>query len=568
MAAQSASPSEPAGSETAVRKRNAILVAVSCALLAAAIIAGTFREGQRRGLDHAIESLENHQWAIAIALTEIVDHFRGGYVGFAVVLNKLNEIWYRGASNFHDPIIDQNNKNGDLMNEAIRAAAAVRPHRPAYAGDGTLITMIYSDLGTVDFDKMAFRIFGLRIESFYYMFFLLLSVSVIAYMAVFWCELAPKIVLLFALFSFLIEPFTSIFFGPQMPTFPGMRHGSTLALIPALHFVFLILNRRPLTTATLVPTLVQLAILLLSISIRGSAGWALAFVVAASCWVAFWDARREPAEARTWQRIVRGAARWPVVLLIGGFLLHNQYTKLQLHPIYSTDDVIPYHGFWHAAYIGILRAEMNGLSGLLPRSSKAPEIARKYGSDQGGYAAATEYLRDTYFIPPPPGYPTEVVPQTFNSPWTRTIKFKLDDDVMRRVVMGIWARHPLLSLRLYAVYNPLRALSVLWTVISESPTLTWLWLIMLGGLSGFGLALLSGRAASMDTLTEVLLPVAAAVPLALLPNIWAFSEYHTIADLLLTTLMAMQLTAFAAAILIAYAVSTAWSRRAFSKPAE
>jgi hypothetical protein len=564
MQAQSASHPEGAKSNAIAFTRRSVLATIFFVLLAAIIITGTFLEGQRRGMDHTIEALENHQWTIAIALSDLVYHLNAGYVGYATVHNKLTEIWYRGASNVQGPIIRERNKDRDLMNEAIRAAASLGPQRPGFVGDRSLITMVYSDIGSVDFDKLAFRIFGLRIEAFYHTFFLLLTISALAYLIVFWSDLLAKIVLLCALFSFFIELHTSVF-TPEMPTFPGMRHGSTLALVPALYFTFTIIRRRPLSVATGLASLVQLAILLLAIDIRGSAAWALAFVPAVSLGVALVDRQRHTGQAQTWQRVMRNAARWPVLLLLGGFLLHNQYMKLVLHPVYFTDDVLPYHGFWHSAYVGMLRAGLDGMPRLIPGGSRAPEVARTSGTDAAGYVAATEYLRDTHFIPPPPLFSPSFVSESFISPWTGTLKFKFDNDIMRRVVMRIWARHPFLSLKLYAVYNPRRALEALSGVIVGTPNRICLWLLMLGGLTAFAITWIAGRGTDVNAIATTLLPVTAALPFAALPNIWGYTELHTIADLLLVSLIFLQLVVCACAILIAYAARIVWSKRFYSR---
>jgi len=542
------------------RPARPILTAIIVAVVSALVIAATVREGQRRGLDHTIDGLENNQWAIAVALSDMIYHLNAGYVGYATVYNKLIEIWYRGATDVHDPIIEQkNDKDRDLMNEALRAAASLGPQQPGYVGDRTLINLVYSDVGIVDFDKLAFRVFGLRIESLYYTFFLLLAMSAAAYLLVFWNDLGAKITLLFALFSFLIEPFTLILSSPQMPTYPGPRHGSTLVLIPALHFAFLVLRRRRLSIMAVCASLVQLAILSLAISIRVSASWALFFVVAAAFWVAFRDRLRQPKGSRSWSVFVRNVACWPVILLLGGFFGYNQYVKFKLHPVYFTDDVMPYHGFWHSTYIGLLTAHMYGLPGFISSNSIAPQVARNQGFDAAGYVAALEYLRDSHFIRPPDPFPGKSIPPGFYSDWSGAVKWKLEDDIMRRVVTKIWLRHPLLTLRLYALYNPGHAIQAVSRAIEGAPTRTWLWLLILGGLTGLGIVWAGGRAAEVETAWCIVSPILAAIPFAALPNIMAYSQFHTIADLFLVTLALLQVLVCAVAVLIANGISMVWS---------
>jgi hypothetical protein len=51
--------------------------------------------------------------------------------------------------------------------------------------------------------------------------------------------------------------------------------------------------------------------------------------------------------------VMRGVAAWPVVVLLGGLVVNNLSLNAALHPVYFTDDVIPYHGLWHSAIIGM-----------------------------------------------------------------------------------------------------------------------------------------------------------------------------------------------------------------------
>jgi hypothetical protein len=214
-------------------------------------------------------------------------------------------------------------------------------------------------------------------------------------------------------FAFYIELHTEIF-SFNMPTFPSERHGSTLALI----------------------TLVQLAIMLLAIKIRGSATWAIVFVVLISFLLALLHWRQSPREERTWRRLLGTVPRWPLVILVGGFFVYNEYVKTTLHQVYFTDDVIPYHGLWASAFAGVLIFAPE----LMPKDSKTVEIGRRVGIDAAVHVAALEYLNDTHFLPLSPDYPRNFsVHPSFLSPWTGTYKTKLMDDIMRRIVIRIAA---------------------------------------------------------------------------------------------------------------------------------
>jgi hypothetical protein len=502
-------------------------------LLAMAIIALVFFGGVRNGMDHVAAQLENDQWSIAVALSDLVYGLNAGYLGYASVLDKLVEVWNAGLDP-HSPLLANRNKDRDVLNKAISAAASLGPQPPGFIADRTLITLIYSDVGYVDFTKLAFRIFGYKIESLYYAFFLLLSLSAAAYLIVFWSQPGAKMALLCALFAFFVELHT-IVFTPDMPTFHGMRHGSTLALIPAWHFAFLLIYRRRPSLVTVLATLIQLAILISAIKTRGSAGWTLVFVAAIAVVVGYLQWRKAQTDARTWPRLAREVVRWPILLLFGGLFAYSQYENIKLHPVYFTDDVLPHHGFWHTAYAGLL-----DMPGLVPQGSEAMKLHDAGAVDSATYAAAAEYLRDSRFIPLPAGYPQVVAP-SFISPWTGTLKFKLFDDIMRRVVVHTWMQRPLLSLKLYLYIRPIALVHVVRMAIGGAPNVDWLWYLLIGGVSVFSIISIADGLQDAYRLAVPLCAVAGALPFAALPNIWGYAQFHTIADALLVTLVLLQL---------------------------
>jgi hypothetical protein len=525
---------QPARTE-ATRPLAGFLLTVCLATICLVLV---FYEGLRRGMDHVtMFGPENEQAAIAIALSDLVYNLNEGYVGYASVFQRLVEVWNRGAKSGHDPILIENGSDRQLLNDAINAAASLGPQPTAFVGDRSLMTMIYTDLGQVDLNKLAFGIFGFKIESRYYMFFLLLSASAGLYLLVFWRSLLPGIVLLCTLFSFYIELHTSVFTF-HMPTFSSERHGSTLALIPLWHFTFLLIYRYRASATTVVATLCQLAIMLLAIKIRGSATWVIIFVATVSFVLAFFCWRRLLSEERTWARLLRITLRWPLVLLVGGVFVHNEYVKTTLHPVYFTDDVMPYHGLWASAFAGMVLMAPE----LMPENSKTPEIARagSLGIDTAIHAAALEYLNDTQFLRLPPDYPRSAHP-SFISPWTGTYKTRLMDDIMRRIVIRIALRHPLAMPKLYFYEKPLATFRELRKVIIDSPNLNWLWLLILGGLSSFVLIFTAGGVLDDFQLRKTSFLVGAAIPFASLPTIWAWPESYSTTDLLLVMVVFVQL---------------------------
>src|SRR5262249_10762620 len=294
----------------------------------------------------------------------------------------------------------------------------------------------------------------------YYMFFMLISASAVFYLLVFWNHPICWIVLLCTLFSFYIEMQTSVF-TVSMPTFSSERHGSALALIPLWHFTFLLIKRKRPSVMTVICTVAQLSIMLLAVKIRGAAIWMMLFVAALSLALSANYLRKLKSEPRRWRRLLRLTITWPVALLVAGLVISNEYTKAKLHPVYFTDDVMPYHGLWASAFVGLMM-----LPQMIPQNSKALEMARNSSVDAAAFVATLEYLNDVHFVPLPPDYPRSMHPSLF-SPWTGTYKTKLFDDVMRRVVIRALAENPIGTLKLYFYVKPQDIVDTVTKVLSD-----------------------------------------------------------------------------------------------------
>jgi hypothetical protein len=426
------------------RARGWIMQPVAVGLLALFMIGLTALTGIHRGMDHKVAfGPLSDQRAISIALSESVYGVHLGYVGLRSVQDKLLEIWNRGAKNPEDPILIENSSNADLVNEALRAAASLGPQKVGYLSDRSLMTTELDDMGDVDFYKLAFRLFGLQIQSYYYLFFALLAVSVVVFILTFHDDVYALVAMLCTLCAFYIALYLNDVFSISAPTFPGYRHGGTLALIPLWHFIFLMSRRR--SVGVILGAVIQLAIMLFAYRIRGSVGWmfillfTMAVVTALKHWLELTRADR------SWSALVRAMAPWPVLLLVFGITANYGYTVFTLHPIYFTDDVLPYDGPWHCAYLGFEAAP-----GLLTPRGKA---AMAYGSgDEFAAYGEYDYLDRTHFIP---WDGSRQMPADAMSAWTGSDKARLKDDIMRRVVLEAIVRHPIEALVLYEYTKPI-----------------------------------------------------------------------------------------------------------------
>jgi hypothetical protein len=498
--------------------------------LAAAIIALIFAGGLRLGMDHETAfGPESEQNEIAIALSETVYGLHLGYIGFATVHDKLVEIWNGGLDRY-DPKLVENCADRDLLNKAIIEASSLGPQTVGYIGDRTLVTGFYDDLGYVDYVKLSFALFGRQVESIYYTFFVLLSFSTIVFIITFGFRVDASAVLLCTLIAFVIEMRTAIFIS-DMPTVAGMRHSSTLALIPMWHFLFLVVHRRRLSAATGACALMQLAILVLAIRIRGSATWTILFVVAVVFVRIFLAWLRQADRPRLIMKSVHSVTWWPAALMLGGLLANNIYMNEVLHPVYFTDDVMPNHGLWHSAVLGF-EYEPKLYS---PEGRAAMADPR---GDSIGYYEALHYLARVHFLPPSSD-PKEA-PIGFTSGWTGGYKMRFHDNVMRRVFLAAVAHHPLRIGKLYLVDKPKAIYSVIRSILEQTSNFEWLyWLIIAGG--GIGCFLVLGSRYSGLKYWPIGTLGMGALVLSVLPNFWAYPAFQTIADCFLTLLAMMVL---------------------------
>jgi hypothetical protein len=497
---------------------------VLTAILAALIIWSVFTGGVRRGMDHAITwGPESENNGIAIAISEML-HGLDSYVGYAVIAETLNKVMKRETNGMEDPKLLSNLTNGDLINEAIAAAVAFPPQGESFVAEGSLITMVYDDIGIVDYDKIAFELFGFKIQSLYYLFFVILSLSAAAFLLQFWRNPVAQVVLLCTLFAFYME-LDSLVFSQHVPSFWGMRHGSTLAILPLWHLVLLMTYRSRLSLATASFALIQIAILVLAVRIRGSATWTVIFMAALAVFFAVQAWREFTSGERSVARAARSALRWPFVFLLIGLLFSKIYTDTKLHPAYFTDDIMPYHGVWHSAYLGIY------LSPTLLATTG--ETIERWG-DRTGYNAALAYLRKKGFIRSE---------QQYISPWTNTYKMRLHDNTMRAVYLSLVSEHPFSTLALYLYWKPRQIYYTTLLVLDPIRLTTWL-AALLGAMALAAATILVQRTTVTEIRNVVVLGLAV-VFFSCLPNIWAYASSHAIADLTLSILAFVVLGAWA-----------------------
>jgi hypothetical protein len=147
-------------------------------------------------------------------------------------------------------------------------------------------------------------------------------------------------------------------------------------------------------------------------------------------------------------------------------------------------------------------------------------------TDRGAYDAAISYLQYRRFL----GSEDQYV-----SPWTHTYKMRLHDRIIRRVFFEIIESHPASTVGLYLYWKPRQILITFGRLLSPTPIEVWL-LMPLATLV-LAAAVVATRSVSTAEIRVILWLALAALAFAALPNLWAYADFHTMADLVVSSFL-------------------------------
>jgi hypothetical protein len=516
-----------------LRVHAAFAVAVICGL-----IAGSFVLGINRGMHHKIGwGPLNDFWHLSVAISDNVYGLNHGYVGFGKVFRNLMNTY--GIVDWTlDPKQIPRLEDQKLINLALAQAATIKglhdigvmfpPTLETYR-QLDLMAPIGEDLGQSALYAMAFRIFGLKIESAYYLFYLLLSLSVAAYVVEFYKSTTAIAALLFNALAFHMF-FHIQFFAPLLPTVYFNRFASALCIIPAFHFAFLLIERRKASRLAVAIAVAQLGILLFGAFVRSSGNWVVLGIVALFAMqlaMAIW--RTHPQPWMLWlQEAGRTVRAWPVILLLGGVAALSIYVRTIPHPIFRTFDNAPHHMRWHNAWLGF---------------SVHPDWT-KYYPDQAGTADGNAFNKMTLDHLREAGLQKE-----FISPFTNQPRIGLHDAYIRVKYLEFARNHPTFVLQTWLYYKPLAFAALIKSLLSsiDRSAAIPLFAVLLAATA---LALGRGRR-DVDRLRPAVGGAVVLFVFSLAPVIWAYPALHVMSDQIWTTTAVFAMVAWAAICAIA-----------------
>jgi hypothetical protein len=241
----------------------------------------------------------------------------------------------------------------DLANDAIQKAMNLKnlPKDATFA-NRLLYAPEANDPGIVDYIGWSFDLFGFRVESFYYFYFLVLSIAIVLFLICFWADALPLLVLAGVMVAFLFLVDSHMFDTPMLRTVHNQRFLGTLCIVSYLHLLFSILVYRRPTPLRVVLTLLQAAVFIFVMFTRSSAFWLILAVAIIIALHVYYRAGR-PADEPRKANAARLALSWPALVIVAGLAGSLIYKSAVLHPIYSIGIFLPYHMIWHNAYMGM-----------------------------------------------------------------------------------------------------------------------------------------------------------------------------------------------------------------------
>ena len=212
---------------------------------------------------------------------------------------------------------------------------------------------VVDEKGIVDFVEIAFRLFGLRVESTVYLYFVVLFASCCCFILGF--HGSPSCLLLLAGFLvgfYLILP--AIAFNPQLASILMLRAIPILAIVACLHCVLYALLM-PQGRHHVLLAAIQSAVLILVVHMRITAMWQVFTVAAVSmiaCACHSWQQTGHRSSSSLRPRIAFQPL-WPLLLLVVAYVGLQGYRAWASSEEYQRGEQTMTRTIWHNVFSGL-----------------------------------------------------------------------------------------------------------------------------------------------------------------------------------------------------------------------
>src|SRR5580704_8639628 len=236
--------------------------------------------GQDRTAFHPIYRLRQ---SLAVAISRMHDPSLGRYLAYKSVVNVFDENGFALFDNEPGKHLDEEGWAA-LLTDAPRLDRIIQLAMDATINPGLPPEVIQAnELGFADYVYFSFRLFGDKISSLYYFFYLFVAATCLVYILQF--RDSPLLLFLIVIFLgeiYFLENYARSY-DLQVQTVTNSRLFSGLSLVPVLHVLFLHWQRRSPRAFTVAGVTVQSLIFGFLLSCRTEAAWQIAMIAAVAC---------------------------------------------------------------------------------------------------------------------------------------------------------------------------------------------------------------------------------------------------------------------------------------------
>jgi hypothetical protein len=327
--------------------------------------------GQDRVAFHGIYRLRQ---SLAIAVSRLHDPPPGGYLAYGSVVNVFNENGFAIFDNDPGPHLNLAGweallTDGPRLDRIIQQAIDV-PIDASLPPD----IIQANELGFADFIYFSFRLFGDKISSLFYFYYLVVAATCLIYVLQF--RKSPFLLFLLVLFLgelYFLENYANSY-GLQLKTVSNSRLFSGLSLVPALHILFVLWQRLPSRAFTVAGVSLQSLIFAFLLSCRTEAAWQIAMVVAVACGIGV-QLRPPLRSPKPRDLMNRLGPLWPAVILLVVTAAYSTIVSIKADHRYSSEP--KGHVIWHEILMGLL--------------STSPELRHEYAGTDDTYGDQEVY---------------------------------------------------------------------------------------------------------------------------------------------------------------------------------
>jgi hypothetical protein len=334
-------------------------------VLIACTLALDIQHGIALGQDHVgFHPIYRLRQGLAIAISRIHRPSPGGYLASGSVVNVFNENGFALFDDEPGPHLGLDGweallTDGPRLDRIIAQAISV----PIDAALPPQL-MRANELGLADYISLSFKLFGDRVASLYYLFYLIVLTSCLLYVLQF--RSSPFLLFLLVVFAaelYFLENYASSF-GVYIETVSNSRLFSGLSLLPAMHILLVLWLRLPFRGLTAAAVVGQSLIFTFLLSCRTEVAWQLAMIIAVALGIGLFALRRPPAKDGH-GAVARLAVLWPAVVCVVVASAYSATIDIVADQRYAVEE--RGHIIWHEVVQGLL--------------ATSPDLWREYVGD-------------------------------------------------------------------------------------------------------------------------------------------------------------------------------------------